>query len=432
MAEKYAIQITYTDPEVYAAISAVPEGEERETYMATCLRIGVLALKSARGTVDEKAIQHASDRLIDQLGSALNQYFDPKTGLFQSRVAALTSDGGEIATLMKTHVAEAQRQYSTMPVAIQEVMQQAGNSITAQFSLDDPQSALSRLVRDLTASHGTLTGDLGNRMGAVMNEFSLDKPDSALSRLKAELNGQLVQLGVAQRDFQVEVSGLLAGLAAKKEAEAKSTTHGIVFEENVGNVLKALAQGDIVEDCGTTTGTIRNSKVGDFVVTIGADNIAAGAKIVVEAKESTSYTMTSTLAEADEAKRNRGADICLFIHSAKTSPVSELLTRQGNDIIVKWDADGDDLALRAGYLLAKALSVRTAVKTGAEAASFQAIDKSVEVVRKQIEGFSEITTSGETIQNGATKILNRARIMKAELEKQLEILGNEINLVRVA
>ena len=58
--------------------------------------------------------------------------------------------------------------------------------------------------------------------------------------------------------------------------------------------------------------------------------------------------------------------------------------------------------------------------------------RSVESVRKQIEGFSEISTSAETLSNGATKILNRARIMRGELEKQLEVLATEISVVKSA
>src|ERR1019366_5202811 len=143
-----------TDPETMTAILAIPKGIERDTYVTSCLRIGVLALKSAKGLVDEKAVRHAGEQIIDQLGNTLTKYFDPKDGLFQSRVAALAGDGGELSTLMKTQITEAQKQFDTMPVAMQGVMQQSVAAITAQFSLDDPASALSRLVRDLTNNHG--------------------------------------------------------------------------------------------------------------------------------------------------------------------------------------------------------------------------------------------------------------------------------------
>ena len=451
--------ITITDPETVTAISEVPEGTERDAFIVSCVRIGVLALRQARGTVDEQAIRHAGERLIDQLSGTLSKYFDSKDGLFESRVLALTADGGELSALMRTQITEAGKYFDSVPPVVREVMSASGAAIVAQFSLDDPTSALSRLVRELTNSHGALTGELGERMSVMLGEFSLDKPDSALSRLVGRvedaqrgitsqfslddpasalsrmstgIDGKLGAIVQAQNSFQLEVFTLLSGLAAKKDAEAKSTTHGIVFEENVGAVLRGLVEpaGDVFEACGSTTGVIRASKVGDFVLTLGADSAAAGARIVIEAKESGSYTIANTIAEGDEACRNRAADICLFIHSSRTSPMKDVLRKYGNTVVVCWDVDGDDLALRAGYLVAKALSVRAAVKSGNEAESFAVIDKAVEVVRKQIEGFTEINTSAETISSGAGKILNRARIMRGELEKQIEALAEALVAVR--
>ena len=457
--ESIATYVIITDPETVAAVSESPEGTERDNFITSCLRIGVLALRQARGTVDERAVKHAGERLIDQIGGTLSKYFDAKDGLFEHRITALTSDGGALATLIHAQIAEAQRQYEAMPPALREVMLATGDAIAAQFSLDDPTSALSRLVRDLTASHGSLTGELGVRMETMLGEFSLDKPDSALSRLVGRvddaqrgitsqfslddpasalsrmsigIDGRLNSIVQAQNSFQLEVFTLLSGLTAKKEAEARSTTHGIIFEETVGNMLRSQVEsaGDILDACGNTTGVIRASKVGDFVLTLGADSAAAGARIVIEAKESASYSISSTIAEGDEACRNRAADICLFIHSARTAPMQDTLRRYGNTVVVRWDANGDDLALRAGYLVAKALSVRAGIKQGNEAESFAIIDKSIEVIRKQIDGFSEINTSAETITSAAGKVLNRARIMRGELEKHIELLATALATIR--
>jgi hypothetical protein len=499
------VTMALTDAEVIAAVSEFPVGPARNEFVSACVKVGVLALRAARGVVDGDTIRNEGNRLVDQLterltgyrtlleenmSSTLTHYFDPKDGLFSTRIENLTKNDGELAGLMKNQVSDVQRQLNTtfeqfigensqflellsptesnqmlkaMRGTVDEVMKASSNSILSQFSLDDPASALSRLVRDLTASHGNLTSALGERMGVMIGEFSLDKPDSALSRLvgrveeaqksitqefsldsadsalsrlKSEMNTQLKTLSDSQQSFQTEMVGLLSGIAAKKTAQAKSTTHGIVFEENVGQLLREIGSpsGDIIEDCGSTTGLIRASKVGDFVINLSPDSLAAGAKIVVEAKEAGGYTLASTLAEADEAKRNRGANISLFIHSAKTVPteINESLSKFGNDIIVVWDSENEtsNVVLRAGYLTAKALSIRASVKSSSEAASFEKIDKAIEVVRKQIEGFNEINTSGETITNGATKILNRARIMRTELEKQMEILAGEILLVK--
>ncbi len=178
---------------------------------------------------------------------------------------------------------------------------------------------------------------------------------------------------------------------------------------------------------------IRASKVGDFVVTLPPESAAAGARIVVEAKESASYSLSSTLTEADEARRNRSAGICLFIHSASTAPAGlEPLSKYGNDVIVIWDPENPatDVVLLAGYLTAKALSLRAAQRSRDEAANFEKIDKAIEALRKQLAGFDEMNTTSETIKNGALKMLDRVRIMKADIEKQVEILSDQITAVK--
>ena len=69
---------------------------------------------------------------------------------------------------------------------------------------------------------------------------------------------------------------------------------------------------------------------------------AAGARIVVEAKESASCDLVKTLEEADTARRNRQASVCVFVHSTKSAPAGiPVFSRYGHDIVVKWDADDD-------------------------------------------------------------------------------------------
>jgi len=45
--------------------------------------------------------------------------------------------------------------------------------------------------------------------------------------------------------------------------------------------------------------------VGDIVVQLGPDQKASGARIVVEAKESGSYTLSKALEELETARKNR-------------------------------------------------------------------------------------------------------------------------------
>ncbi len=65
----------------------------------------------------------------------------------------------------------------------EEVLQAERERILAEFSLDNKDSALSRMISELTEENGKLTGDLTRKVDEVVKEFSLDEEDSALSRL---------------------------------------------------------------------------------------------------------------------------------------------------------------------------------------------------------------------------------------------------------
>lgn len=502
--EPIYMHLSLTDPDVVAAVSAYPVGPQRKEFVDLCLKVGVMAVRAAKGEVDGEAIKRSGEALLlqiaerlesfresmgGQVAGVLGQYFDPTSGAFSTRVRALVEDNGELERVVRQPLQqEGERLKATIEGLIgpdgrltrllgtgednqfiralreqvEGVLAAQQQRVNEQFSLDDESSALSRLVRELKAGHGDLSEALSKRVGevtaefsldrqdsalsrlvaaitqsqeAISSEFSLDKPGSALSRLQQEVLTRLTEGQTRQQEFQTQVFGMLAEMRGKKEAEKASTTHGAEFEARVGAKLKEFADaaGDVLEDCGTTTGLIRASKVGDFTLTLSPDSAAAGAKIVIEAKESKSYTLKMTIDECDEAKRNRGADVAVFVHSKATADSKmDVLRRHGNDIIVVWDAEDErtDVALRAAMELAKGLSLRKATNSGEEKASYDLIDKAIETMRKQLEGFEELRTLAQTQESGATKMQNRVRIMSETAGKALEVIVAQLAKVR--
>jgi hypothetical protein len=466
----------------------------------------VLSLKAARGTLDSDTLQREADRVMEELGEKLNtwrgkfeervngtlkHYFDPTEGAFTDRVHRLTKEDGELATVVKQQVTEAQTTLSrvfdtfvgensqlfkmldpsgdnllvgTLQRSLDAVVQEQNTAILRQFSLDNKESALFRFLGELTAKHGDLNGALKTDMQAVVAEFSLDKPDSALSRLVGRveaahgaLNAQLSldtegsalhrlhrmlrenqeTLLRQQIDLAGQLNNAIQLLAARREESAKSTRHGMEFEETLGNHLRSVVQdaGDILQDTGATTGLKPNCKVGDHVITIGPEKVAAGARIVIEAKESASYDLTKTLEEADVARMNRQAEVCVFVHSTKTAPASiPTFQRYGHDIVVRWNPDDDenDVWLKAALMVATALSVKAASHDQADAATFEKIDKAMARIRKAIEGFDEVNTSANTIKNAAVKILDRSRLMQEALVPQIETIVEEVGKLQAA
>jgi hypothetical protein len=488
------------DPETIAALASYPEGRERTRFARTALRIGVIALNQAQGRIDAESVRNEGDRLVREmegkladyrkqteslLASTLKDYFDPQNGRFNERVERLVRQDGDLEKLMRAQVEQQERTLAdtltrhvgensllmqhlspddsnrflgALKANIETTLAEQANAILREFSLDNGEGALSRLVKELKDRHGEVSDGLQKRIGEVVQEFSLDNEQSALSRLvrrveeaqgrisaeftldaensalarmKRELTQMIEAQNQAAQAFQTRVVSELEAMRAKKAAEAASTTHGLDFQQACFAALQDLANraGDIAEDTGNSTGAIRYSKVGDAIVTLGPDNAAAGARIAIEIKEAGNYTLKSTLEEIDTARKNREAGVGLFIHSRRTAPAGlEPLARFGNDIVVTWDAEDEttDAWLKAGLLTAKALAVRAATDHAERAADFQAIDKSLAEIQRQVKYLDDIRTWSGTIKNNAEKVIDRAERMQKALEMELETLGEQV------
>src|SRR5262249_17204323 len=216
-------------------------------------------------------------------------------------------------------------------------------------SLDNDESALSRLLRKVSENNGQLTGDVKALVDEMASEFSLDKPDSVLSRLvkkveeaegligksltpddersplsrlKRELQSTIDALVKNNADFQKEVREALTKVQTQRETASKSTLHGLTFEDRLGELLatEAARLNDVHEAAGMTCGAISHCKIGDFVTILGADTAAPGARIVWEAKTNKSYDLSAALKELDQARKNRQAQVGVFVFARDAAP----------------------------------------------------------------------------------------------------------------
>src|SRR5262249_15992087 len=149
-------------------------------------------------------------------------------------------------------------------------------------------------------------------------------------------------------------------LVARREEAARSTTHGFTFQNAVFASIARLARsrGDIVQDVATYPGSIARCKKGDAVVTLGAEHVAAGARIVVESKDDGGYTITKGLEEMQQARKNREASLGLFVLSTSAAPDGTPgFARHGDDVIIVWDPEDSatDVRLEAGFEVCRSL-----------------------------------------------------------------------------
>ena len=485
------LKLWVQDPEVLAELRQ-RDGAERDQYALTALRVGVIALRQAGGLVDaeklkqegglilkelEKKLQKHTSDLESELNAELEKYFDPTSGHFNERVGRLVNEDGELATLLKSHLvgdnsllarelaaavgtnsplmrhldpANKEGLIETLTRIAQERLEEQSSKVLGEFDLNNEEGALKRLIAQIETNFnpdnpktalGVLTQALQATQDQIRKDLTLDVADdgskSPLSKMQDSLLEKIAEIALQQVEFQKAVSQQL-GI---KQVQARTTEGGFTFEHAVGHELKkrVLALGDLFESTGELRGDL-NRLTGDHVQTLGDESAHPGGKIVYECKRDQKYRLSKAREELDEARRNRGASVGVFVMSAQTLREQEslraeypsALARYGSDIVVVWDAEdrASDVNLDAAVSLARALIVRGARESDEELATdIEEMAKAVLDLDKQVERFEKMSKSCDSIVKGAegikeelNKIAKRISIGCRRLTENIESL----------
>lgn len=448
----------------------------RQTGERLVSEIRIMLLEQANGVTNGVA-------------ASLAHYLDPTSGALPQRLERLVQKDGELDALLSRHLTGDASQLAQtlarhvgdqsplirmlspahsdglLAALAQEIERALGmqrDSLLQQFSLDHPGSALSRLVQNLTDVHGRLKDDFKKDLSGIVKEFSLDDPgsalsrlvrqvdraqkgiaeqfsldleDSSLSRLKRELVSTLDRLDAEQKRFQGEVRTTLAAFQARREEAARSTRHGGEFEDTLSDALGVEVRklGDVFTRVGNTTGKIKHCKLGDCVAELNAETAAPGERIVVEAKAAAGQDVSRALEALRTARENRDAQVGIFVIAKKSAPEGlEPLNRYSQDIIVVWDEENPltDVYLRAAYSLARYMLIRRIREEQQTVGDLGVMDEAIAEVGRRIKSLDEITTLAQTISSNSTKILDRTRIVREAVDRQLEVLNQHLGALR--
>jgi len=525
------LHLSVTDPDIVAALSNIAEVRDRDDYAIAAMKVGVLAIRQASGVLDSRTIHDECHELLRSVGEALSahsesvssqvtgllsRYFDPTAGEFPQRIERLIRRDGELETLLSKHLSgdeswlartmerhvganspllqmlsPDQRKgiLAAMTDTLQAIMSEHSKRICREFSLDDKDSALSRLIDEMSDKNGSLRRELAEDVEHIRQEFSLDNDEGALarlvkkverahetildefssdneqsalsrmatllertnqniasslsldedqsplSRLRREMLNVFDNLERSNRDFQEDMRTTIESLRVRRDEAARSTSHGLDFEESVGAFIQREAQrlGDIFEDAKSTTGAISRCKVGDFVVTLSPEAAAAGSRIVFEAKADKSYSMKHALNELRLARENRQADIGVFVFDSTTAPEGiEPLSRFGQDLVVVWDATdaATDVYLKAVVSMARLIVVQQARDAAQTSACIEEMETALSTLIRDIGMLDEITKMAQTVRSSGEKIVDRSESLKKKVEKQLETLRSHMTSLR--
>ena len=462
-------------------------------------------------SVREVLTEHASSS-VQSISTSLQKYFDTTDGELPRRLNRLVSKDGELEAMLSRHVGnDASTLAATLEKHIGEgsallkmlspyqtngilsllgqvvntSLEQQNKTILSQFSLDDKDSALSRLLSELTDENGRLRKELGQDVDTVRKEFSLDNEDGALfrlvsrveaanrtimqefssdnensaitrmttllertnesirasltldneesplSRLRTELRKTIGEMGQTNTRFYTEVRESLAELKAKREEAGRSTRHGLEFEDSLGEFLQIEASrlNDIFVDSTDSAGVISRCKVGDHVIELGPESAAPGGRIVFEAKGNKTYDVSKALGELRTARENREAAVGVMVFTPDAAPDGlEVINRWGDDIIVVWDAENPphDVFLRAAVSLARAMVVTDRRVKDSSAADFAEMEQAVNAILCDAELLGDITRMATTVKSNGEKIVKKAERLKSGLDTQIERLQTHL------
>lgn len=458
---------------------------ERSTALTTTMATTLAQYFDPTTGVASQKLDH-----LTQDGGELERVLRQHVGDESTLVRTLATHVGESSPLFRMLSPEdACGLRAQVERTLAEALRAQSEHVLQQFSLDRKDSALSRLVAELATAHGAASADMKQQVQTVVGEFSLDRPDSALSRLvgrvesaqkrisdefsldnqasalnkltglladasskidqnltldddasalsrlRRELVQVLANLEQKQNEFATTVKAEIATLTAQRAERARSTRHGGEFEAAVGAVLSGEAQrvGDVYESAGARTGLIKNCKVGDHVITLGPDSPAPDACIVFEAKQSKSVDLKGALAEIDIARKNRQAQVGVFVYSQRCAPDGlDYLVRYGESLIVTWDPEDPQLdwVLRAAYSVARALVIREQATDENTADTVQEIEATVRAIEKHLRRVADIKKFAETAKSSGEKIVREADKMAQELEEQIATLDEQVAALR--
>lgn len=526
------VVISISDPEVLHEVERREDGAAREAFVNQALRLGVLAVRQASGALDADVIRREGDQLLATVGSLLQnrtsalsesvtklvlQYLDPASGSLPQRIDQLTKPDGDLESLLGRHFKGDQstiaqtlakhvgeqsplfkllspKQSDGLLAALTESLKRAldgqRDDVLKQFSLDRKDSALSRLLTEVTSSNGKLRLELAEDVEKMVNEFSLDNEEGALSRLvqrveraqttiaeefsldhqgsalqrlaamltqtnaavessltldndasplarlKREILEVLTQHKHANAEFQTEVRSTLETFKARREEAARSTRHGLTFEDQVGEQLahEAKRTADVLEHVGLVNGKLPR-KVGDYVLELGPESASPGARIVFEAKAKKSYTLKAALTELAEARKNRDAEVGVCVIDRASAPAQmEPLHRVGCDVLVVWDAEdvATDVYLKVAFGLARSLAHRERAARSRADADFLALDAAIEEIAGHLSALESIESSATTVRKSGEKIAKGAQAIREALERQIDGMRQLVSAARTS
>lgn len=256
-----------------------------------------------------------------------------------------------------------------------------------------------------------LEGHFGENGVLVKEIFNPDREDSPLHVLRKEL----------KEGFENVKEKIIASAATNKEME-KGTRKGQVFEDQCEEKLQRIAEihSDKLERTGNTSGSITDSKKGDFVITLGDTD----KKIVFEIKNQAKISRSAIEKELNEAMKNRDAEYGIFVARQKESLPDDIgwfNEYNGNCLVCAVESDEDSIIhgnlIHIAYKWARAKLCAQSIKEKDLDPAF--IAEKMSEIKSKIKNMKKIRSDCTNIEKSSTSIKETAANIEKEINEDL-------------
>ena len=273
--------------------------------------------------------------------------------------------------------------------------------IDETFNINNKKSALSLLIEEL-------------KRNSEMDEKKLqelldpNKTDSPARQLKEQILNKLNEI----RDKEIkDIRDQLLKENAISIEKQKGTSKGFVFEEEVYKTLQTLASyyENTISVVGDKSGI--ESKKGDILI-----ELENRKNIIIECKDSASYSCKKTIDEINEAIQNRNASFGIFIFAKRDEMPKELCPIKITDKYLITYHDEDNLYL--SYRIARLFVLRKR-EDSEDKINFEKISSELNTIEDNFKNIDAIQTKVSTIINSGEFIKGNLKLLRDGIDESV-------------
>ncbi len=415
--------ITIDDANTSKILRDIAENK-REDFIKKAIIIGAIGLKNLylAENVDYiekefKELLKNSESQSKDLRNSLEREFrellknseiqskDIKNNLEKEFRELLKSSESQSNTLLRTSENQAKDIWTNFEKGFRELLRDSENQskdiqsmIEKQLDVENNQSSLGKMRLLFEDYFDKKKG----KIGELLNPFEENSP---IKKLKDEILGKIQEL----RDEVLKEK-------SKEEIIEKTSLKGAKFEEIVLEQAEDFLSEyeDRVNPCGEISG--RTNKIGDLIVDINGDE---NKRIVIECKDSFSYSHKKTIDEINDAIENRSAKFGIFLFKSQSQIPSALKPMKitNNYIVTSFDDYGLYFSLRVARLF---------IEKNNESKQEIPIDK----IQKVVEGLQIKLSDFKNIQTKLTQIDNASSYIRENIDRLKKDLDEGLNSVK--